>query len=65
MRHQVVRDLVEEDKHHRYLYDAWAENHYVGVAAEDEDQARAKLERSYPEDIGFVIGDILKMADDE
>ena len=43
---QVVRDLVEEDEHHRYLYDAWAENHYVGVVAEDEDQARAKLERA-------------------
>ena len=62
---QVVRDLLEEDKHHHYLYDAWAENRYVEVEAEDEDQARAMLERDYPGDIGFVIGDILEMPDDE
>ena len=62
---RVVRDLVDEDKHHRYLYDAWAENHYVGIEAEDVDRARAKLERLYPADIGFVIGEIVGVPDEE
>jgi len=41
------------------------ENHYVGVEAEDDDQARTKLERLYRGDIGFVIGEILEVADEE
>ena len=59
---------VEEDKHHSYLATSmrlWAENHYVGVEAEDDDQARAKLERLYPGDVGFVIGEIRQMASEE
>ena len=65
MYNRVVRDLVGEDEHHRYLYDTWAENHYVGIEAEDDDQARAKLERLYPGKIGFVIGEIVRMPDEE
>ncbi len=61
---QVVRDLLQDDKHHHYLDDAWAENRYVEIEAEDEDQARAMLERHYPADIGFVIGEILEAPDD-
>ena len=62
---QVVRDLLAEDKHHHYLYDTWAENRYVEIAAEDEEHPRAALERHYPQNIGFVVSEIIEMPEDE
>lgn len=53
-----VRERVEAGERHRDLSDEWADMHYIIVDAEDEDDARAAIERKYPSERGFVIDSI-------
>lgn len=55
---QEVRDCVKMQDKHELLEDDWADTHYIQVSAENEEAARAKIDRMHPPDRGFVINDI-------
>ena len=48
MYNRLVRDRVEQGKHHRFLDDSWADLHNEEFEADDADEARAKAERRFP-----------------
>ena len=50
-----VRRAVENQERHPNFDDAWADLNYIEVLAEDEADARRKIERRYPERRGFRI----------
>lgn len=52
---QKVRDKVRDGERHRDLSDDWAEVHYIDIEAEDVSAARAKIQRKYPLERGYVI----------
>ncbi|MDA0241696.1 MAG: hypothetical protein O3A84_16950 [Proteobacteria bacterium] len=58
---QQVRDKVREGERHRDLSDDWADVHYIEVEAEDVSAARAKIQRKYPADRGYVIESVISM----
>lgn len=62
---KIVRSMVESHQSHRHLKDDWADNHYQEIRARDKEHARRKIEATFPPDKGFVVVDIVKMADDE
>lgn len=53
-----VRNLVAENRHHEVYDDVWADLNFIEVTAADEDEAREKLGRRYPERRGFRITQI-------
>lgn len=55
-----VRQKVQDGEHHERFTDDWADFRYVDIRAENEDQARARIEDRYPASQGFVIDSILK-----
>lgn len=60
---QEVRDCVNSDDDHEILEDDWADMHYIQVSAENEEGARAKINRMHPPDRGFVITDITPVTE--
>ncbi|MDP7668040.1 MAG: hypothetical protein QF738_08280 [Rhodospirillales bacterium] len=58
---QMVRDRVEQGRHHRFLDDSWADLHHEEFEAEDENDARGKAERRFPKNVGYVIVDVVKI----
>ena len=61
---KVVRDRVEQGRHHRHLDDGWADLHHEEFEAEDGTEARTKAERRYPASSGYVIVDVVKIEDE-
>ncbi|MBM3503571.1 MAG: hypothetical protein FJX65_06820 [Alphaproteobacteria bacterium] len=62
---KLVRDLVEQDQHHRYYKDDWADVHHEQVEAPDLAGARRRATARYPARDGFVIVEINEAKDDE
>lgn len=58
---QQVREKVREGERHRDLSDDWADVHYIEVEAEDVSAARAKIQRKYPAERGYVIESVTSM----
>lgn len=58
-----VRELVEIGDVHPTLDDGWAEQRYIQISARNEEEARQKLRRRFPEDKGFVISSTTKFTD--
>ena len=53
-----VREKVEAGERHKRFRDSWADFQYIEIRANNEDQARALVEKINPSDQGFVIDDI-------
>jgi len=52
---KAVRQKVQDGEHHQHYTDDWADFRYIEIRAENEEQARARLEERYPANRGFVI----------
>ena len=50
-----VRHLVRSGEKQKTLSDDWGDTHFIEVAAQDEKDARQKMERRYPASLGYVI----------
>ena len=50
-----VREACEEGRHHTELSDVWAHPNYIDVSANDEREAKQKIERNLPKKKGYVI----------
>ncbi len=61
---QEVRRMVKEDEHHREFTDDWEDLHYIEIEANDEREARARMEVRYPAAKGFVIDHVQEVHDD-
>ncbi len=57
-----VREKVEAGEHHGRLRDSWADFQYIEIAAADEEEARAQIEKMHPGAQGFVIDDIRNLG---
>ena len=57
-----VREKVEAGERHRRFPDTWADFQYIEIAADNEEQVRAKVEVMHPGVQGFVIDDIRKIS---
>ena len=55
-----VRQKMEEGERHSRFNDDWADIHYIEIEADNEEQARAKIEVMHPGVQGFVLDSILK-----
>ena len=53
-----VRQKVEAGEHHKRFSDSWADFQYFEIGANNEDQARALVEKMHPSNQGFLIDDI-------
>ena len=60
-----VREKVEFGEHHGRFRDSWADFQYVEIAAIDEEDARAKIEKMHPSTQGFVIDNIRKTGESD
>jgi hypothetical protein len=61
---QEVLDCLKRLDKHESFEDEWADPHSFDVLAMNEDAARAKIEKKYPPNRGFVITEISKIASD-
>ena len=57
---QAVRQKVQDGEHHDQFTDDWADFRYIEIRAENEDQARARLEDRFPANRGFVIDSVIE-----
>ncbi|MCP4713350.1 MAG: hypothetical protein GY869_32375 [Planctomycetes bacterium] len=55
---EEVRKLVKMGDSHELYEDSWADTHYIDVTAPAEDMARAKIQKQYPSNRGFIIVEI-------
>lgn len=58
-----VKELVKNHEHHKHLDDVWGDLNYMEVSARDEDDAKAKLYKRYPESKGFEITQVVQFLD--
>ena len=56
-----VRQKVADDEHHSRFTDDWADMHYIEIEADNEEQARSKIEVIHPSVQGFVLDNIMKI----
>ena len=54
-----VRQKVVDGERHKRFADDWADLHYIEIEADNEEQARAKIEVMHPSVQGFVIDETL------
>ena len=64
LHNEEVRRCVKEDERHREFNDDWADIHYIEVNAEDEQEARRKIESRYPSSKGFVIQIVVEIKEE-
>lgn len=57
-----VRHKVADGEHHRRFADDWADTRYIEIEADNEEQARSKIEVVYPSVQGFVLDNIMKIG---
>tara|TARA_B100000315_G_scaffold242685_1_gene265146 strand:- start:1289 stop:1513 length:225 start_codon:yes stop_codon:yes gene_type:complete len=55
---EEVRQCVQEGERHKVLSDDWADLHYLEINANDETEARSRIQKKYPADLGYVIESI-------
>ena len=53
-----VKDARARGEQHPRISEEWASVHFIEVDAMNENMARAKLNRDYPEAEGFVIEEL-------
>ena len=56
--HQDVRSAVDDNRHHAFFSDHWANVKVRGLLAQDENEAYQLLSERYPPEEGFVIEDL-------
>ncbi len=61
---QEVRDCLKRLDKHESLEDEWEDPHSIDVTAFNEGGARAKVEKKYPPNRGFVITGIVEIGRD-
>ena len=57
-----VRQKVADGERHKRFTDDWADMHYIEIEADNEEQARSKIEVVYPSVQGFVLDNIMKIG---
>jgi len=57
-----VRQKVADGERHKRFTDDWADMHYIEIGADNEEQARSKIEVVYPSVQGFVLDNIMKIG---
>ena len=62
---QLVRDAIEDGRHHRHLPDYWADQQLVEVKADSAEEALLYLVDKYPTDKGFVVSTLLEVKFEE
>jgi hypothetical protein len=55
---KAVRALVKDNRSHSFFSDLWADARTQDVSAVDEEDARRKMSKRFPEKDGFVIESI-------
>ena len=58
---QLVREAVEEGRHHRHLPDFWADQQLIEVKADSAEEALLYLVDKYPTDKGYVVSTLLEV----
>jgi len=58
---QLVRDAIEEGRHHRHLPDYWADQQLVEIKADSAEEALLYLTDKYPTDKGYVVSTLLEV----
>jgi len=61
---EKVRACVRRGERHEGYDDSWGDTHYIEVLAPTEDMARAKIQKQYPPNRGFVIEQISQVMPD-
>ena len=56
--HQDVRAAVQNNRHHAFFSDHWADFKVRGVMAQDETEARQLVTERYPPEEGFVVQEL-------
>ncbi len=52
---RIVRSMVKDNRSHPFFDDKWADGIIFEVPGRDEADARARLARRYPRELGFVV----------
>jgi hypothetical protein len=58
---QLVRDAIEDGRHHRHFPDYWADQQLVEVKADSAEEALLNLVDKYPTEKGFVVSTLLEV----
>ena len=58
---QLVRDAIEDGRHHRHFPDHWADQQLVEVKADSAEEALLYLVDKYPTEKGFVVSTLLEV----
>ena len=61
---QLVRDAVEDGRHHRHLPDHWADQQLIEIKADSAEEALLYLTDKYPTEKGFVVSTLLEVKFD-
>ena len=61
---QLVRDAIEDGRHHRHLPDYWADQQLVEIKADSAEEALLYLADKYPTEKGFVVSTLLEVKFD-
>ncbi len=56
--HQDVRAAVQDNRHHAFFSDHWADFKVQGVLAHDENEAYQLVTERYPPEEGFVVQEL-------
>lgn len=56
---RIVRSMVKDNRSHPFFDDKWADGVIFEVPGRDESDARARLARRYPPELGFVVETIV------
>ena len=56
--HQEVRAAVQDNRHHAFFSDHWADIKIQGLLAQDEDEAFQLIAERYPPEEGFVVEEL-------
>jgi hypothetical protein len=56
--HQDVRAAVNDNRHHPFFSDHWADIKIQSLLAQDEDEAYQLITERYPPEEGFVVEEL-------
>jgi len=62
---QLVREAIEEGRHHRHLPDYWADQQLVEIRADSAQEALEVLVDKYPTEKGYVVSTLLEVKFDD
>ena len=56
-----VLDALKDGTSHKIFKDEWADTHFIEFSGSDINEARARAERRYPANQGFVISGVTEV----